>query len=506
MSHYLIGIDIGTTNIKSVLFDDQYRETYVASQTNETIHRDDSESFAEQDMDLVWHKVCLTLKEVVEKGGIAATDIKGIGVTGQGEGGWLIDQQGKPVRNAILWCDSRAASVVHQLELSHDKLEHITQETYNKPLPCNTAMILSWLAQHEPQTLQKAHRLLFAKDWIRYKLTEVIGLELSDTGTSLLNLRTQTPASSIFNDPELSLTDAVSLLSPIHQPTDIVGTVTAEVAAFTGLALTTQVCAGALDVSAAALGVGAVKDNDVFTILGTTCCTGIVTSQLEMNPNDSNRTIPHAIANHFMVLKATLSGTPNIDWCLDSISQTHDFVEIDQSINQVPAGAGGIIYHPYLVGERAPFFNENARANFFGINRNTTREHLIKAVYEGIAYTIKDALCDTPTEGRLFLAGGGTNSPAWSQIIADVTGRTVVIPKAKELSSKGAAILVGIALGMTPAHQMDDIFAIEQCYSPQPQNFELYTNLFEIYKTLREVTIPLWDLRAQILESKHLER
>ena len=331
-------------------------------------------------------------------------------------------------------------------------------------------------------------------------------MELSDTGTSLLNLRTQTPASSIFDDPELNLTEAVSLLSQFHQSTDIVGTVTADVAAFTGLALTTQVCAGALDVSAAALGVGAVKDNDVFTILGTTCCTGIVTSQLDRSQNDNNRTIPHALANHYMVLKATLSGTPNIDWCLDSISQTHDFVEIEQSINQVPAGAGGIIYHPYLVGERAPFFNENARANFFGINRNTTREHLIKAVYEGIAYTIKDALYDTPTEGRLFLAGGGTNSPAWSQIIADVTGRTVVIPKAKELSSKGAAILAGIALGMTPTHQMDDIFAIEQCYSPQPQNFELYKKLFEIYKTLREVTIPLWDLRAQILESKHLER
>ncbi|CAG9295867.1 FGGY-family carbohydrate kinase [Celerinatantimonas diazotrophica] len=506
MSHYLIGIDIGTSNIKSVLFDDQYRETYVASQPNETIHLDDSESFAEQDMDRAWQKVCLTLKELVEKCGVAATDIKGIGVTGQGEGVWLIDPQGKPVRNAILWCDSRAASVVHQLEITHDKLTQITQETYNKPLPCNTTMILSWLAQHEPQTLQKAHRLLFAKDWIRYKLTGMLGLELSDSGTSLLNLDSQTLASSIFNDPELNLTDATRLMSPIHQPTDLVGTITADVAEFTGLALTTQVCAGALDVSAAALGVGAIKDNDVFTILGTTCCTGIVTSELEISQDDSNRTIPHALADHFMVLKATLSGTPNIEWCLDSISQTHDFVEIEKLISQVPAGAGGIIYHPYLVGERAPFFNENARANFFGINRNTTREHLIKAVYEGIAYTIKDALEGSPTEGRLFLAGGGTNSPAWSQIIADVTGRTVVIPQAKELSSKGAAILAGIALGMTPAHQMDDIFAIDQCYSPLPQHFELYENLFEIYKTLRDVAIPLWDLRAQILESKHLEQ
>lgn len=498
MSVYFIGIDIGTTNIKSVLYDTHFNELKVSSRKNQTINP--VENQAEQDMNVVWTLTLETLCEVIDKSSIDPSLIKGIGIAGQGEGLWLVDKQGEPVRNAILWSDSRSADIVNTLNKQPELVKQIAKQTGSSPVPCNTSMIMTWMAQNEPQSLEKAQYAFFAKDWVRFKLTNKAGLDLSDAGTSILNLHTNQLSDIVFNT--LNLNAYRRLFQTVSVSSNIFATITDEIAQKTGLSSDTLVCTGALDVAAAALGLGAMDDGDVFTIIGTTCCTGVVNKSIKAEHHNS-RCVPHAVDGLYLDLTATLSGTPNIDWCIKNIAETEDFSQIEQQIQSVPAGAGGVVYHPYLSGERAPFYNENARASFFGINSTTSRSHLIRAVYEGVAFTIKDALQDYAAEGRLFLAGGGTNSPAWSQIIADVTGRTVICSSSSELSARGAAILAGLSTDLISDLKgiREQLFVANKIYTPNPINFATYNRLFELYKAFRLSVVELWDLRAQICGS-----
>lgn len=497
MDNYFIGIDIGTSSIKSVLFDDNFNELYVASRKNITNHP--AENMAEQDMLTVWQTTLETLEDIVLSTDINLSHVKAIGLSGQGEGLWLIDEYGNPVRPAILWCDSRAAEIVNEITEDTTLMKLIETETGTSPLPCNTSMILSWMVRHEPENLKRAKYILYAKDWVRYKLTGKIGLEVSDTGISILDLKNLCLSESVFNN--LNLNRQRHLFSNVGKSTEPFSCITPLIAAQTGLSAQTLVCYGALDVSAAALGMGAINEGDVFTIMGTTCCTGVINSQMKFN-HGSSRCIPHALDGLYIDLTATLSGTPNIDWCIKSISTTGDFLEIEKQISSIPAGSGGCLYHPYLSGERAPFYNENARANFFGINTTTTRQHLIRSVYEGVAFTIRDALQNYPSNGKIYLSGGGTKSSCWSQIISDITGRTVIVSSITENSARGAAILAAIASNTIRIENIKKSFDISKTYTPSYENTELYARIFKLYKHFRITNSKLWDMRADIFKSR----
>lgn len=500
MADYFIGIDIGTSSIKSVLFDEWFREVKVASRPNQTFTP--AVNFKEQDMEQVWLSTMETLHEILYQcksyiGLESAGSIKGIGVTGQGEGLWLADQHGNPVRRAILWSDCRAAEIVNELNQRTALIKQIAQETGSYPIPCNTSMILAWMARYEPESLIRAKYLFFAKDWIRFKLTGVAGLDITDSGTSLLNLRNEKWSEIVFN--ELNLNNYIHLLSQTGYSSDLFATLSVDIASQLGLSPDIPVCYGALDVAAAALGMGAIDANDIFSIIGTTCCTGVIHPFVKLN-NNGERCFPHVVDSYYINATATLSGTPNIDWCLDNIAFSKDFEEIEKQIKQVPAGCGGVIYHPYISGERSPFYNTNARASFFGINVMTSRAHLIRSVYEGVAFTIKDALHDYPAGGKIFLAGGGKKSQCWNQIIADITGRTVLFADSSELSAKGAAILSGMASDVIRDldKKRSELFTINKTYHPDMKKFELYNELFDVYKTFRINNASLWNKMAEI--------
>lgn len=256
------------------------------------------------------------------------------------------------------------------------------------------------------------------------------------------------------------------------------------------------VCAGALDVSATALGIGAVNHGDVYTILGTTCCTGIVCNDLK-RINRQTRFVPHALSGHYINLFALQSGTPNIDWALSKLTDSKDFLQTSSQLEAVPAGCGGVFYQPYINGERAPFYSPSARAGFFGISQHTTDSHLLRAVFEGLAYAIKDSLADYPAGGRLYLAGGGAASSLWLQIIADCTGREVVTRQVKELGARGAAMLAAQAIGQT-ASLVDSLDNITT-YTPDPQQMPIYDALYPVFRQLREALQPVWQAREQAL-------
>ncbi len=242
----------------------------------------------------------------------------------------------------------------------------------------------------------RARYLFFAKDWIRFRLTGVAALELTDASSSLLNQQTGSWSSVVMN--EMGLNELLPLFPPLLAPDALAGTLSDAVAALTGLPAATPVAAGALDVCSAALGCGAVNEGDIYTILGTTCCTGIV-CRGPQTVNEATRFVTHTEAGQVISLFPMQAGTPNIDWLQQHISLDADLGRLEQAIAEVEPGSGGVFWQPYLNGERAPFYSPDARAGFFGISPHTTRAELQRAVFEGLAFAIVDALQGYPQGG-----------------------------------------------------------------------------------------------------------
>ena len=434
---FYLGIDIGTSRVKAVLFDQHF--TARASAAENTSPRLSANGYAEQDMTQLWHSVLAILRQIARHPALQEGRLRAIGLAGQGEGVWLSDAQGEPVGPGILWSDTRSHELMSELLRRPGFDRRYFADTGTHLQPCNTSLQLYWLKQYQPERLAAARYLFFAKDWIRFRLTGV--------------------------------------------------------AALTGLPAATPVAAGALDVCSAALGCGAVNEGDIYTILGTTCCTGIV-CRGPQTVNEATRFVTHTEAGQVISLFPMQAGTPNIDWLQQHISLDADLGRLEQAIAEVEPGSGGVFWQPYLNGERAPFYSPDARAGFIGISPHTTRAELQRAVFEGLAFAIVDALQGYPQGGELYLTGGGAASATWLQIIADCTGRTVVSSAFNELSARGAAILAArsvAALAETPP-------LAQTRYQPRPQAHARYAALYPVYRLLREQMLPVWQARQAALQ------
>ncbi|MGL4608046.1 MAG: FGGY-family carbohydrate kinase [Eubacteriaceae bacterium] len=499
---FIIGIDAGTSNVKAVLFDLEGKERRVESLENEPIYIGDTD--VEQNMNILWEKVALCIRMLLENGPAAPEDIIGIGVTGQGEGCWLMDENGEPVQDALLWCDGRASDEVKKVTEEFPELGEMIYKTTGTPALTGTQlMLLKWMKENRKEVLDKASTIFFCKDWVRYKLTGKINGEFTDSSTSLIDVEAGTVAKEMFE--KLGLEDYISYIPEQVTSDTVVGTVAPEVAKALGLNLETPVVAGAIDVIAAAVGIGAVEDKDICVILGTTCANEIFRKKIECHfGEEGTRYEKHAVGDLYVNLLPTMNGTPNIDWALENIAQTKDFKEIDHMINKVPAGCGGVVYHPYIsaAGERAPFYHPFAKANFFGVNMGTTRAHLVRAVYEGITMSIKDCLQDADRSSKIFIAGGGAKSSIWAQMISDVTGMDVVVSAGNEFGAKGAAMIAGVAVGAYESYEdaAEKTCKFERIFRPIPQHVALYDALYELYREIRIANEPLWNKRAEILK------
>lgn len=497
---YILGIDVGTSNVKAVLFDEYGKEVSVSSQESMTINGAGNQ--VEQDMNLIWEKVKHCVKGVMSEGTARKEDVVGIGVTGQGEGCWLIDKEGNPVQNAILWCDGRAVNEVGEITKESPgigRLYHTTTGT--PPLLGNQMMLLKWMKNNRKEVLDRAEKLIFCKDWIRFKLTGEIKSEITDSLTSLVDVQSGEIAADLMKAMEL-LEYRSYLPDPVRSD-EVVGTVLDSVAEEAGLKKGTPVIAGALDTSATAVGLGAIHEKDVCVILGTTCASEIVMRKeaCEFGAENS-RYEKHPLGDLYVELQPTLNGTPNIDWMLTNIAKTKNFQEIDAIVDSVPVGCGGVVYHPYIsvAGERAPFYHPYARASFFGMSQVTTRNHLIRAVYEGISLSIRDCLQNVDKSGTIFLAGGGAKSPVWAQMIADVVGMKVMIPAGKELGAKGVALMTGVSQGLYKDYDeaVEKACTFKQVYEPNLTNTKKYDLLYELYKRVRIHNQEIWDYRHQM--------
>ena len=486
---YLLGIDLGTSRIKAVLFDAEGQSVFSSwrdlRQYVDAIH-------SEIDMDELWEDVAETIRDVARKMEYSAV-IMAAAVSGQGEGLWLINEEGEPIGRAILWNDSRAELLVNELEKISAMNEKLRKITGSSLFPGATSVLLRWLEDNNPKQLDRADKLLFCKDWIRYKLTGVVGTDVTDASTSLLDINKQAPTSELFD--LLGIANRASLIPKSFAPSERAGVITKEAAERTGIEQGTPVAAGAFDVAATAAGCGAVNARDACIILGTTGCSIVVSNIFEADMKARSGSEIHAIPSRIITVAATMAATPNIDWIYGLLHKGRNFADVEEELNSVPAGCNGLIYHPYISpsGERAPFYSPGARAQFSGLNETTTALEMTRAVYEGVAFSIKDCLQGHGPE-RLFLAGGGARGPFWVQIIANCTGLPILISSEEELCARGSALMAGAAAGQYKdlEHAISHLNKPERI-EPDPAQIIIYDELFEKYSQLKRTMMPIWN-------------
>ena len=503
---YLLGIDVGTSVVKSVLFDLHGREIAIARSDAPIEHPD--ANWSEAEMNTIWSAVLDTVRQVTANK--RGSHVAGIGVTGTCCGAWLIDEHGEPVRTAILWNDGRASDIVN--EWQHSGLfSQIFAISGNALFPGYTLAVLAWLRRHEPETLDRARWLLFSKDWIRFKLTGDIATEETDCSYLPFDIRRRRLSSELFDLAGIG--EYIRLVPRMVRSHDSVAPITAEIAAATGIPLGTPVVAGLVDVVASTLGAGVWQPGQACSIVGTSVLNSLVSNRPMFEPADVG---VQAVMPGETWLRSLVntSGTLNLEWMLKVLAVpevqqaaaegTNVYALIEAAVKTVPIGADGVVFHPYVntAGVISPFVNPAARAQFFGIGVQHTRAHLMRAVYEGVALSMLDAYenMPEPTEAVL-LSGGGARSAFWAQMFADATGRRVSVADGTELGARGAAMMAGIGAGVYGTlDEAVSVARVNRHYSPDPEAHRRYRAQYELYQKLYQQLGETWWLRHRILQ------
>lgn len=503
----LLGLDVGTSVVKVALFNRAGQE--LATAACRTVLSTPHPGWSETSMTGTWQAVVEALRHLFAKSPVMPERVAAIGVSGNMIGAWLVDANGQPVRDAILWNDGRTRTLLEQFG---EKQVHFTSRIFRLSGSViehgATLPLVKWLADHEPQSLAKAVAVLHSKDWIRYKLTGHLGTDVTEVPGTPGDVRTRT-----YSDETLRLfeLDAYRHLFPeIALSQQVVGTVHADAAAETGLIAGTPVVTGAGDVPAVVLGVGAVEPGMACSILGTHSINGVILDEPSFEPDNVGLLFTIA-EQRWMRALTNVAGTTNLDWFIDqfcglekaeSVTSADLFARLEALVEASEPGARGVLYQPYLsaVGIIAPFFEPAARAQFFGMTREHTRADLLRAVYEGVALAIRD--CYTAMNAAVYeirLSGGGARSRIWGQIIADCVGARVVVPAGSEFGTKGTALLAGVGIGWYDSVQAAAATTVEidRIYEPNPALLPLYEENYVVYRALRDALRPVWRQAAR---------
>lgn len=503
MEGYLIGIDAGTSLVKSVIFDLNGEELFVAKQKTEVLSP--KSDWAEQDMNSIYEATLNTLKDVMKQSKINPNKILAVGLTAQGDGCWMIDKDGNPVRNAVLWSDGRAGSIIDRWgkDGTSDKAYDICGSAL---FPGSQCAILNWMKEHEPENVAKISTAFYCKDWLRYKLTGVIATDESDASLPFLNIESKTYSDEAFSLYELC--DLRHIVPKVIPALESVSYLTEEAAEFIGLNMGTPVVTAPFDIVSTAIGVGAIHGGIACSIVGSTCFNEVTMDKSNTDPKNVGMTIAYGLPNKWLRALGAMMGTPNLDWYIEQIGIKDKenaaaegknlFIYLEEKIKNIPIGSRGLIYHPYLSpgGERAPFVKPTARAQFIGLNMDHTRYDMLRAVYEGVTMEMLDCYKHISAEiSEIRISGGGASSDFWCQMFADATGKLMKIPKGSEFGAKGAVINAGVAIKIFRDldDAIDKMVAIEKVFIPNMRNNNKYEQLYKCYKDIYLAEWEVWD-------------
>jgi xylulokinase len=453
---YLLGIDVGTSGTKTALFDTNGR--LVASSTNEYPLFQPENGWAEQDPDDWWRATVAGISEVLRICSEGPAAIAGIGIAGQMHGLVMLDEAGVVVRNAILWCDGRTTA---QCAAITEKVgaQRLIDITANPALPGFTAGKILWVRENEPDNYARCRHILLPKDYIRFKLTSLLAADASDaSGTNLFDVALREWSSDVLDILDID----EELLPAVFESPDVVGGVTEQAAELTGLKVGTPVVAGAGDNAAAAVGMGVVSPGKAFTSIGSSGVIFAHSDKVTIDPQGRVHTFCSAVPGKWTVMSCTLAAGLSLRWyrdtfCLSEIEAAtgmgvDSYDLLNEEIDRVEPGSDRLIYLPYLMGERSPLLDSNARGVFFGLSSVHTKSHLLRAVMEGVTYSLRMCLdvlrgMSVPFE-HMLACGGGGKSPLWRQMLADMFETPVAVPKNDEGPAFGAALLAGVGAGI----------------------------------------------------------
>ncbi len=485
----ILGIDIGTTLVKSVAFDVHGKVLALARRPSG--FDIPKPGWAECDMQVVWTKVCMSLQELT----VALADryeIMSIGVAGHMGGAWLLDERQKPLRPAILWNDGRAVSYLQHWQRD-GTIYALFQRSHNTPAPGFTLPVLRWLRDHQPEVLARASHLLFCKDWVRFCLTGELATEESDA--SHLPGDVHTRSFSIDALALCGVQDCARLLPMVLDSGQVAGYVSENAARETGLCRGLPVVTGLADVSATLLGAGALEPGCTTAIAGTSLLNCVTMAQPCLNPVGVG-------VSFLLPLKRFVRALPNqtgmlaLEWFnrelmpRDADGRLSDMTELEMLAMSASPGARGVMFHPYLnsTGVLAPCYEPRARGRFWGLGIQHTRADLLRAVYEGIALAMADCFAGLPvSQEPIRLVGGAANSPFLRRLFADTTGRPMVTLQCREAGAMGVAMLAGVATGVwSDLHAaIADCCRLEEATEPHPEDHAYYQQRLKLYQYLR---------------------
>ena len=496
---YLLGIDVSTTATKALLIDE--RGDVVAVAATEYDFETPHPLWSEQDPALWWHGAVQSIRRVMADAGVTPGAVAGVGLTGQMHGLVLVDADGAVLRPAILWNDQRTGAQCDEIRRRVGKATLI-QRTGNDALTGLTAPKILWVREHEPEVYARIRQVLLPKEYVRYKLTGAFAADKADSaGTLLLDLRSR--------DWSLEILAALEIppqwLPPTHEGPAITGRVSAAAAELTGLLAGTPVMAGGGDQSAQAVGVGAVREGIVALTLGTSGVVFASTNTPFCEPEGRLQAFCHAVPARWNLMGVMLSAAGSLRWYRDTLAPGANYDDLLAPAAGVAAGSEGLLFLPYLTGERAPYPDPLARGAFVGLTVRHGRAHLTRAVLEGVAFGLRDSFelmkgVGLPEISQVRVSGGGARSALWRQILADVLASELVTVNTTEGAAYGAALLAGVGAGVWP-----DVDAacgaavrITGATSPVANQVQRYDEFYAQYRGLYPALKPTFDAVAEL--------
>jgi len=498
MAHFL-GIDVSTTATKALLIDPVGKVIAVHSTSYgfETPHP----LWSEQDPGLWWHGAQKSIRGVLEKSGLDPAQINGVGLTGQMHGLVLLDAGGNVLRPAILWNDQRTQA---QCDEIHRRIgrERFIRITGNLALTGFTAPKILWVRENEPESYARAAHVLLPKDYVRLKLTGEYAMDVADgAGTVLMDLHQRTWSQEVLS----ALDIPPSWLPPLFEGPEITGRLTAEAAQGTGLKPGTPVMAGGGDQAAQAVGVGAVEPGIVGLTVGTSGVVFATTPSALVEPQGRLHAFCHAVPGRWHFMGVMLSAAGSLQWYRDTLAPRMPFEELLQEAESVPPGSEGLLFLPYLSGERTPHPDPLARGAFIGLTVRHGRGHLTRAVLEGVAFGLKDCLALVRDAGpgeitQVRASGGGMKSPLWRQILASVLELELVTVNTTEGAAYGVALLAAVGAGQFPSVEAACAATVQVTAgaSPLAAQVATYHQAYPLYQELYPALQPSFGKRGSI--------
>lgn len=504
----LLGIDLGTTGVKAALFaTDNGRVLADAFVAYPLFHP--HPGWAEQNPADWWQATLTAIRACLQAGvlkGAQLSDVRGVGLSGQMHGVVLLDGAHQVLRPCIIWADQRSDA---QCRWITEKVgaSQLIEYVSNPALTGFSAPKLLWIRDNEPDIFAKGRTLLLPKDYIRYRLTGTIAMEISDAaGTCLLDVKHGVWSQEVLKAIELD----PALLPPIVAADAVAGTTTAEVEALTGLPAGTPVAGGGADNACGAVGNGVVVPGLALVSIGTS---GVVLAHADSPQVDTSGPVPrvhtfnHAVPHAWYLMGVTQGAGLSLRWLRDNIglperalerwTGTDAYETLTQEATSVAPGSDGLIFLPYLQGERTPHLDAYARGGWIGLTASHDRRHLVRSILEGVAFSLKDCLTILREQGlkleQMRATGGGAKSLLWRQIIADILGVELVVTSATEGPAFGAALLAGVASGVYASipQACEQTVRIVEHTQPNPQTATAYAQAYETYKALYPALKPI---------------